>query len=219
MKSTIKAGPHRFPLSLLHYGNSYYIERIVELEKALAKKPRHLQIDMLGEGEIPADWAMLIRDLLSQRSSKTCVITNARSSLQNGSVLVWLLGDRRLIRGDARLFFRKANAPVEPDNVPAKVWNEEKLKYTEPEFDPDEAGHVRVLQLIDEYLPVKELAGTVIDVRTLRQFGLVDHERLDRFLAEAFSHANPTDGRLAGKPKAKTVRKKCRPHSSAPSQK
>ncbi|MEI9865870.1 MAG: hypothetical protein WDN00_15220 [Limisphaerales bacterium] len=47
----------------------------------------------------------MIRSVLGQRSPKTQVITNARSSLQNGSVLVWLLGDRRLIRDDARLFF------------------------------------------------------------------------------------------------------------------
>jgi hypothetical protein len=127
MKSKTKRGVHRFPLSLLHYGNSYYIDRIAELETALAKKPRQLQIDMLGEGEIPADWALLIRSVLGQRSSKTWIITNARSSLQNGSVLVWLQGDRRIIRDDARLFFRRAD--VSDDKDEEKVWKEGDLKH------------------------------------------------------------------------------------------
>ena len=35
---------------------------------------------LLGEGEIPADWALLIRSILGQRSPKTQIITNARSS-------------------------------------------------------------------------------------------------------------------------------------------
>src|ERR1700677_4143042 len=111
MKTKTKQGPLRFPLSLLYYGNSYYIERIADLEAALKKKPRQLQIDMMGEGEIPADWALLIRSILIERSPKTQLITNARSSLQNSSLLVWLLGDRRQIRGDARVFLRRTEVP------------------------------------------------------------------------------------------------------------
>src|SRR6185436_3901608 len=116
MKSKTKQEVHRFPLSLLHYGNSYFIERIAALERVLARKPHQLQIDMLGEGEIPADWALLIRSILNQRAARTQVTTNARSSLQNGSVLVWLLGDCRVIRGDARIFFRRANVSEESNS-------------------------------------------------------------------------------------------------------
>src|ERR1700744_2720510 len=174
MKSKKKQGPHRFPLSLLHSGNYYYIERVAELETVVAKKPRQLQIDMLGAGEIPADWALLIRSILGQRSPKTRVITNARSSLQNGSVLVWLLGDRRLIRDDARVFFRRATLS---DDGTADTWREGRSKYAnaDPETNPDEADHAKVLGLINEFLPVKELAGQIIEVPVLRQFGLVEN--------------------------------------------
>jgi hypothetical protein len=206
MKSKTKAGILRFSLNLLHYGNSYLIERVAGLEQALAKKPRRLQIDMLGEGEIEADWALLIRDILNQRSPKTRVITNARSSLQNGSVLVWLLGDQRIIRADAQVFFRKANVSEETEDVTAKVWNEEELKYSDSESDPEETGHAKVLQLIDEFLPVKELAGKVIDVAALRQFGLVENEKFDRFLATAFGQSLKHDGNPAGEPKPKRAR-------------
>jgi hypothetical protein len=195
MKSKTKRELHRFPLSLLHYGNSYYIERIDALERALARKPRQLQIDMLGEGEIPADWALLIRSLLKQHAAQTQVITNARSSLQNGSVLVWLLGDRRIIRDDARIFFRRADVSEDTDSEPEKVWDEDDMKYVHSfsEADPEEADHAKVLQHINEFLPVKELVGRVIDVPTLRQFGLAENDKLDSFLATAFAPSRRSD--------------------------
>ena len=219
MKSKTKREVRRFPLSLLHYGNSYYIDRIAELETALAKKPRQLQIDMLGEGEVPADWALLIRSVLGQRSSNMRIITNARSSLQNGSVLVWLQGDRRIIRDDARLFFRHAD--VSDDKDGEKVWQEGDLKHvgSPVEVDPEEAGQAKVLQLINEFLPVKELVGRMIEVPVLRQFGLVENEKLDHFLATAFGQPQEGDGALASEPKQKRVRAKAKLSQSIQAQK
>src|SRR5882672_945614 len=109
MKTKPKQGHRQFKLEIFSYGNSYYIDRVTELEKALARKPKKLQLDMVGVGEISADAALRIRAALLARSPKTQIITNARSSLQGGSALVWLLGDQRLIRDDATLYFRRAN--------------------------------------------------------------------------------------------------------------
>jgi hypothetical protein len=200
MKSKTTRGVLRFPLNLLHCGNHYYIERVAALELAVAKKPRQLQIDLVGEGEIPADWAMLIRSILNQRSAKTQIITNARSSLQNGSVLVWLLGDQRLIRDDARIFFRRANYTEESIGT-QRAWDDDGLKYVDSnsEVDPEEADQAKVLQLINEFLPVKELVGRMIDVATLRQFGLVENEKLDRFLATAFGQPTEPNANASGK--------------------
>ena len=174
---------------------------------------------MLGEGEVPADWAMLIRSILGQRSPKTQIITNARSSLQNGSVLVWLLGDLRIIRDDARLFFRRAEAA--DDEKAEKVWKEGDLKYSDSseEIDPEEADYAKVLQVINEFLPVKELAGRAIEVPVLRQFGLVENEKLDRFLATAFGQSQGRDGDLTSEPKQKKVRVKSKASESTQAQK
>jgi len=188
MKPNSKQSHRRFDLNLLGYGNRYYIERIARLEAALARKPRVLQINMVGVGEIPADSALLIRSILLDRSPKTRLITNARSSLQNGAVLVWLLGDTRLIRDDARLFFRRATLSEDENTKEEDEW-----KNSEPEFcdsfseiDPEEGDYARVLQCINEFLPVKELAGRLIEMPVLRQFGLVENEQVDHFLATAF---------------------------------
>jgi hypothetical protein len=144
---------------------------------------------MIGNGEIPADTALLMRTVLMARSPKTKLLTNARSSLQNGSVLVWLLGDRRLIRDDARVFFRRSElADHDEVEVYAGLGDAEpKYKDSYSEIDPEEADHARVLQLINEFLPVNEFVGRIVGVPVLHEFGLVKNERVDSLLATAFS--------------------------------
>lgn len=175
----------RFPVNLLYNCNTYLIERVARLEDALADVPKQLQLELMGDGEIDADWALVLRDVLNQRSAETRLITQARSTLKNGSVLVWLLGERRLIREDAKCFFRRAKFTDETDIGSPKNWNEDDLQYLDSfsEADPEEASHAQVLHYINEFLPVRELAGRIIDVQLLRQFGLVENEKLDQFLA------------------------------------
>jgi len=207
MKTQYQQGRRRFQLRILAYGNSYYIDRIAQLEAVLARKPRLLQIDMVGVGEIPADSALLIRSVLIGRSPKTRIITRARSSLQGGSVLVWLLGDRRIIRDDAKLYFRGVNLSADEEPAQNEVWKDDQPKFwdSSSEIDPEEGDYARVLQVINEFLPVKELAGHLIGVPVLRQFGLVENENMDRFLATAFGKSELANGPLNG-PEEKQVR-------------
>ncbi len=163
-----------------------YAEQIGQLEKALARKPEKLQLDIIGSGELSPDTALLMRSVLLGRSPKTHLITNARSSLQGGAVLVWLMGDTRLIREDAKLYFRKSNK--EDDHDDSEDWKDEKSD--DSETDLEEVDYEQVLQHIDNFLPVKELAGRPVDLEVLRQFGLVDNEKVDHFLAFAFAKAS-----------------------------
>jgi hypothetical protein len=128
------------------------------------------------------------------RSPKTRIITNARSSLQGGSVLVWLIGDQRIIRDDARLYFRRVDLSEDEEAEPNEVRKDNEHKYRDSfsEIDPEEADYLQVLQRINEFLPVKELAGRMIGVPVLRQFGLVQNEQVDQFLATAFGKSGGT---------------------------
>ena len=176
----------RFRLNLLYGDNAYYIQRVEMLEDALADVPKTLHLEMMGDGEIDPDWALVFREVLNQRSAETRLITQARSTLKNGSVLVWLLGDRRIIRDDAMVFFRRADYS-EPAATPGKVWDEDQLEYvdSDSEADPEEASHAKVLQHINEFLPVSELVGRIVEVPMLRQFGLIENEKFDALLTSA----------------------------------
>jgi hypothetical protein len=190
MTKKSRQGLRRFRLEVRSWGN--YVEQIAELKRVLAKKPRTLQIEIIGTGEIPADSALRFRTALMNRSPKTRVVTNAHSTLQGGSLLLWLLGDSRTIRDDARLYFRRTTLS-EDDEVPAnEAYEEPAYRDSYSTIDPDEGDYARVLQIINEYLPVKEMAGRLIGGPVLRQFGLVESEKVDGFLATVFSKCPET---------------------------
>jgi hypothetical protein len=97
------------------------------------------------------------------------------------------MGETRLIREDAKVFFRKANLPEEDDE---SEWKDKELSlWDSSDLDPEEGDYARVLQLIDEFLPVKEMAGRLVSVPELQQFGLVENRKLDAFLETVFSNS------------------------------
>jgi hypothetical protein len=216
MRKRSRQGLRRFQVEVRSWGN--YVERIADLERALAKKPRVLQIELVGTGEMPADVVLRFRTALMQRSPKTRVVTAAHSSLQGGSVLLWLLGDSRTIRDDARLYFRRTTWSEDDEvneNGDSKD-NEPAYRDSYSEIDPDEGDYARVLQLINEFLPVKEMAGRLIGTPVLRQFGLIENEKVDSFLAAIFSKSqDPAERsmqamipeRVRGKSRARQMRR------------
>jgi len=192
MTKQSRQGLRRFRVEVRSWGN--YVEQIAVLKRVLAKKPRTLQIEIIGTGEIPADSALRFRTALMERSPKTRVVTNAHSTLQGGSLLLWLLGDRRTIRDDARLYFRRTTLSEDDEVQVNGAWKDEETAYRDSysTIDPDEGDYARVLQIINEYLPVKEMAGRLIGVPVLRQFGLIENEKVDSFLATVFSKCPET---------------------------
>lgn len=210
MKTRTARSLRRFQLQILGYGNCYYIDRVADLERALVKKPRQLHIELVGVGEILPDAALRIRAALLARSPQTQIITNARSSLHGSSVLVWLLGDRRLLRDDAKVYFRRTNWSEREEPKTESAWKDDEPNPwdTSSDVEPEEADYARVLQLINEFLPVNELAGRFIEAPTLKQFGLLDNERIDHFLATAFRRDRETTDVFLPKPEKKRARNK-----------
>jgi hypothetical protein len=155
-------------LKLRSWGS--YIDEAYQLESLLARRPSRLQIEFVGSGEIPADSALLMRSILRKRSPRTRIVTNARSSLQGATALIWLLGDKRIIREDARLHFRPAG-PFAADEATIG-WKDRSFFHDE---DMEEEDYVRVLEAINEFLPVTELAGRPVEASVLKEFGLIDN--------------------------------------------
>lgn len=187
MKTYQKKSITHFRLKLPTYDNAYYVKRALKLETVLKTKPKVLQIEMIGEGEIPADTALLIRSILLSRPPGVELVTNARSSLRGGSVLIWLLGTRRMIRDDASVFFKRN--PLADQN-PVEVYAgfsdaESKYKDSYSSFDAEDADYARVLKRIDEFLPVRHFAGRIVSVNLLLEFGLVDNRPVGALPAAA----------------------------------
>jgi hypothetical protein len=84
----------------------------------------------------------------------------------------------------------------EDETEKSEAWKTGMVKYADSfsEANPCDADYAQVLQFINEYLPVKELAGKVITSKMLREFSLVDSEEFDRFLAAAFGKPREQNG-------------------------
>src|SRR5439155_3587926 len=136
MTKKSRQGLRRFRVEVRSWGN--YVEQIAELKRVLAKKPRTLQIEIIGTGEIPADTALRFRTALMERSPKTRVVTNAHSTLQGGSLLLWLLGDSRTIRDGARLYFRHTTFSEDDEVQINGVDQEPAYRDSYSTIDPDE---------------------------------------------------------------------------------
>lgn len=213
MKKRSRQGLRRFKVEVRSWGS--YAERLDEFERALAKKPRELQIEIVGTGEIPADAALRFRAALMERSPRTRIVTHARSSLQGGSVLLWLLGERRSIREDARLYFRRTTLSEDDEVSENSGGKKDEPKYRDSysEIDPDEGDYARVLDIINEFLPVKEMAGRFIGVPVLRQFGLVENEKVDSFLASVFSKSSESMEGSVNAIDKRRVQRRDKPHA------
>jgi len=76
------------------------------------------------------------------------------------------------------------------------IWKDDQPQYRDSysAIDPDEGDYARVLQIINEFLPVREMAGRLIGVPVLRQFGLIENEKVDSFLATVFSKSSEAAG-------------------------
>src|SRR5689334_1564492 len=80
MKMKKRSSHRRFELRLICSfcsGTDYYIERIARLEAMLARRPRTLQIDLIGSGALTADFALLFRSVILGRSPVTEIVTRA----------------------------------------------------------------------------------------------------------------------------------------------
>jgi len=207
MKTETKLEPRRFELRQIGFNDDYYLSRIYRLEEILEEQPEQLQIDIVGENAIPADTALLIRSILNQRSPKTQLITNARSSVSGGSALIWLLGDVRMIREDAKLYFRRSDTSELSEVKLDEPWKNPETGFddSESEASPGEDEHARVLDAINEYLPVKEMAGRMIGIPVLRQFGLIGNEALDDFLATSLGSKNAPESKAGSESKLKPI--------------
>ncbi|MEI7729363.1 MAG: hypothetical protein WCO56_07310 [Verrucomicrobiota bacterium] len=149
-----------------------------ELIARFQTKPKLLILKFLGINEMNLDSALVLHETLKHRPPDMKLVTDACSPIIGPGVLIWLLGDVRRIRPTAWIFFRGPRSHRERGHRPpwreAGEWWQQQEDTTTP--DLREIDYHTLLRLINDYLPVKLLAGKPLTPHILGEYCLLGDE-------------------------------------------
>jgi hypothetical protein len=157
----------------LNLAEENIVTQLSLLESALEKEPLFFNLQLIGPAVMASDKALLLYDALMQRSPRTRLITYARSCLLDATVLLWLAGDERKIRETAWIQMDSLERllDTEPWKNPEVARRRSISKFvTEPAWVTDYRTAAR---LLNEYLPLEEVADRPIFRAELAELGLL----------------------------------------------
>jgi len=156
-------------------------EMFRKVRLALRNKPKALRLELVGAGEFSQDIVLAIHSLLiDAKKGGLKLTTQAHSSLYNGSLLLWLVGEKRIIRSNTAFFEVDRTEDEEDDDL--DFISEERTPFLNRREMVYQSNFKEIVRLIDEYIPVKELAGQRLEMKELSEYGLVDSESTDKQL-------------------------------------
>jgi len=155
------------------------------LESAIEKEVPIFTLELIGPSVMASDKALLLYDALMQRNPKTRLITYARSCLLDATVLLWLAGDERRIRETTwvQMDSLERLLDTQPWKNPEVARRKNSKFVTEPAWVTD---YRTAAQLLNEYLPLEEVADRPIYKEELEEMGLLTSSEEERYLAECF---------------------------------
>lgn len=166
---------------LLNLHSDSGCEMFQKVRHALSKKPKALKLELVGAGEFSQDMVLATHSLLVEaKKGGLKLTTQAHSSLYNGSLLLWLIGDKRIIRSNKAFF--EVDSIDEQSDDDSDCMSEEDVPFLNRREKVYQSNFLEIVRLISEYLPVKELAGKRLEMKELTDYGLIDSEESDKQL-------------------------------------
>lgn len=130
------------------------------------------------------DTALMIYHELCKRPSHMTIHAHSHTCLMDGAILPWLLADTRSIRPDAWIQVSEAGGFDQDSNCGRGDYATAVLAAEETAADTDTRT---VHRLLDEFLPVSEVAGLRLFEPDLRELGLIRADDEPDILAEFFA--------------------------------
>jgi hypothetical protein len=162
---------------------------LAAIQNALAEYHDSLHIELLGPGVMVPDTALMIYHELCKRPSHMTIHAYSHTCLMDGAILIWLLADTRSIRPDAWIQVSEAGG-FDQDSICGRGdYATAVLAAEETAADTDTRT---VHRLLDEFLPVSEIAGLRLFEPDLRELGLLRAEDEPDILAELFAAKPPS---------------------------
>jgi hypothetical protein len=170
-------------LNLCEKNPELLLQKVLE---AFQGNPREVTFELLGPGQLLHDTALMLFDELIHRPSGIHLRMHSRTSLFDGAILIWLCGDTRTIRRDA--WIQLSHIPETPgtgcevDGRPNYT-----SSITVADESPSETDLRAIMDHLEDWLPVAEIAGHRLFAQDLRDLGLLDGELELQTLAGLFN--------------------------------
>lgn len=146
---------------------------VLELERVVLERPTGLLLKLVGPGGLPSWAALAMFDLLTHRDARTRLATQAYGPLCPSDLLVWLAGE---LRGMAPGSFAFLPEELEPGTKERELGRELLVIESVLGQALSQTGRItasKIADRLEEFLPARELAGSVLQPTDLRELGLL----------------------------------------------
>lgn len=159
------------------------VELYTKVKNAVKKSPKVIAIEIIGIGHISQDIVLAIWELVQEAKKSGVRFTSAaKSSLYDGSVLLLLLGDAISVRSTA--FFQIDSL----ERLKNNDWSDDESRKSMPINEPAWVTNYReVFKIMNQFLPVEELADKRVPMIKLQEYGLLNDEKQEKSFQDLFS--------------------------------
>lgn len=141
-----------------------------------------LRIELLGPGILLHDHALMVFDELKNRPAHIRLHVHSRTCLSDGALLLWLAGDTRSIRPDAWIQL----SPIPPLPSQAGELGCYDCAVQIAEEEPAATDLRTIMDHIEEWLPVHEIAGLRLFHADMEDLGLLESTEGQNHLSSLF---------------------------------
>lgn len=157
---------------------------LTAIQNAMSEPRDVLQLELLGPGVMLPDTALMIYHAIGERPLWMNIHAHSHTCLMDGAILPWLMADTRSIRPDAWIQVSEAGGFCHEFACGRGDYSTAVLATEETAADTD----LRTIhRLLDEFLPVSEIAGLRLFEPDLRELGLIRAEGEPDTLATLFA--------------------------------
>ena len=163
-----------------------------KVKRAVNQKPKELKINLIGQGHVKQDSVLMLWELLTNRDPATKLITHARTSLYDGSLLLFLISDERIARPFAffqidsvkRIKEEVCNEDCDSDDY-FGLFGTVKNKI----LSPYKRDYLQIASIMNQYIPVEDLSDRQMDLTELKDYGLLFTEEEEHNFQQLFKAA------------------------------
>ena len=171
---------------LLNLSDKNPLRLLTSLREGFASHSKAMHIELLGPGSLLPDTALMLYHELRARPTSLRVHMHSHTCLFDGAILLWLAADTRTMRPDAWIQITEIPETPATGRKTRHGGNDYAASIVAEEECPADTDLRSIMDHLDEWLPVHEVAGLRLFPKDLGDLGLLNDDKENKALAVYF---------------------------------